>query len=169
MKKLLLVLCIAFAGQVYGQLDGLNKAILESMGKKEQLFTSEISSFGEYSLNINDYTMEQVKINNRATLDKVVISMSILTYSKDIIANFNSINNLEIIYYGMLTNKCSYSTLISIMKLHIRALYNNAEGALSLIKGNESLFNGTHAQNILNMKRDLRKLLIKCSELLKEA
>ena len=62
MKKLLLVLCIAFAGNIYGQLDGLNKAILESMGKKEQLFTSEIGSFGEYSLNINDYTMEKYKL-----------------------------------------------------------------------------------------------------------
>jgi len=58
MKKLILILCIAMSGQAYGQLDGLNRGITESLSKEEQLFTSEGASFQEYFLNINDYTRE---------------------------------------------------------------------------------------------------------------
>jgi len=100
-------------------------------------------------------------------LGKVIVSMNILLKISDITSDFQAINNLELIYYGMLANKCPNSTLRGFMKAHIQVLYNNAETALSLIKDNERNFNGTHAQNILNMKKDLRKLMVKCSELLK--
>ena len=166
MKKLLLVLCIAFAGNVYGQLDGLNRGIKESVLKDEQLFDSESLSFNEYFLNLGDYIKEQVKINNRASLNRVVVGMSISMVVTDMTSGIQAIKNLELIYYSMLKNGCPSYVLTEFMKTHIQVVYNNAESALELIISNEGIFNGTHAQNILNMKRDLRKLKRKCSELL---
>ena len=97
MKKLLLVLCIAFAGNVYGQLDGLNRGIKESVLKDEQLFDSESLSFNEYFLNLGDYIKEQVKINNRASLNRVVVGMSISMVVTDMTSGIQAIKNLELI------------------------------------------------------------------------
>ena len=162
-------MCIALTGQVYGQLDGINRAMKESLGKKELLFNNEFYSFQEYSANLFDYTREQVRINNRSSLNNVVISMNLIVQSKGILGSLATINQFGVIYAGMLGNKCPHTTLKAFLKTYIVALYNDSDTALELIKNSEKIFVGTHAQNILNMKKDLRKLMAKCSELLEEA
>jgi hypothetical protein len=173
MKKLLLVLCIAFGGNVYGQLDGLDGGLKEAAQNEERIFKYESEAFFESTQNLNDHMAERIKDYD---YESTVILLMLKYQVEQVKSEMSRLSDFEFMFSAIARGasiKCpQFKTILSqklIMRKRIKDLYKKTENLLEEAKRHEGRFTATYAQNILNIKRDSRKLMRKCSKLLKEA
>jgi len=176
MKKLIIVLCIALAGQIYGQ----NKkqtivremALLDKLIKAEDkgalLFANEVTVFGDIKINQNDAIKYfgdkgQLGYGTSASMLRTTITdiKGFLLFAMGISQMYHTTISVEC---KDLTNQRTWS--LNMLFMALEDIRTSIDKCLNQISKSEGIYVGAYAQNILNLKSELRSLRQICNDIL---
>jgi len=180
MKRLILILCISMVGQIYGQNPFARELALldkidESIAEGTKFFDHEMNVFHDFRINQS----EAISYfgNKRKEFAEAAMASTVNTDIALIIGNLFTCYATTQMYIRTVNIKGCDEALTESLKqgsewardflfVVLQDMRTSINNCLKRISEHEDIYVGTYAQNILNLKKELRDLRQFCNDIL---